>query len=82
MPKLMLTPSRTRGTRSPSTPMGVNAATPYPRELMPLLDGEHHTDEVGVRLNVGWPQLQEWLVALGGGEGDGDFGEQVVIIYR
>lgn len=82
MPKLTLTPSHTRGTRSPSTPMGINATTPYPKELLSLLDGEHHTDEVGIRLNVGWPQLEEWLVALGGGEGDGDFGEQVVIIYR
>ena len=62
--------------------MGINAATLYPKELLPLLDREHHTDEVGVRLNVGWPQLGEWLVALGGGEGDGDYGEQVVIIYR
>jgi hypothetical protein len=62
--------------------MGINATTPYPKELLSLLDGEHHTDEVGIRLNVGWPQLEEWLVALGGGEGDGDFGEQVVIIYR
>jgi hypothetical protein len=86
MPKVMLTPSRPRTLRSPSTPMlqqlnGVNSR-PYPPELIPLLDGDHHTDEIGVRLNVGWPQLEEWLVALGGGQGDGDFGEHVVILYR
>ncbi|KAF6763906.1 nitrogen permease regulator Npr2 [Ephemerocybe angulata] len=85
MPKVVLTPSRMRGNRSPSTPVTQllnGQPIPYPPELIPLLDGDHHTDEIGVTLNVGWPQLEEWLVALGGGQGNGDFGEHVVIIYR
>jgi len=52
-----------------------------PPELMPLLDGEHHSDELATRFEAGWPQLQQWLVAIGGGKGNGDFG-RVVIIYR
>ncbi|KIM62127.1 hypothetical protein SCLCIDRAFT_120438 [Scleroderma citrinum Foug A] len=52
-----------------------------PPELMPLLDGEHHTDELATRFEAGWPLLQQWLVAIGGGKGNGDFG-RVVIIYR
>ena len=86
MPKLTMTAPSRRGTRSPSTPLnhqaGGQSAVGYPAELIPLLDGDHHTDEIGVRLNVGWPQLEQWLVALGGGQGNGDFGEAVVITYR
>lgn len=56
---------------------------PPPPELLPLLDGDHHTDELCTRFEVGWPQLQQWLVTIGGGKGDGDedFG-RVSIIYR
>ncbi|KAH9975156.1 nitrogen permease regulator 2-domain-containing protein [Russula compacta] len=53
----------------------------YPPSLVPLLDGEHHTDELCCRFEVGWPTLERWLVAVGEGSGDGDFGK-VLIIYR
>lgn len=52
-----------------------------PPELLPLLDGEHHTDELATRFEAGWPLLEQWLIAVGGGKGDGDFG-RVLIIYR
>lgn len=81
-------PPRPRLSRSPSAPVlqnGQNATTvtipPFPPELLPLLDGEHHTDELAVRFGAGWPLLQQWLVAIGGGNGDGDLG-RVSIIYR
>ncbi|KAI0273349.1 nitrogen permease regulator 2-domain-containing protein [Gloeopeniophorella convolvens] len=89
--------ARPRLSRSPSTPVikaqanaGAGAtATPvlvsqplaYPSALVPLLDGEHHTDELCCRFEVGWPTLERWLVAMGEGAGDGDFGK-VLIIYR
>jgi hypothetical protein len=53
----------------------------YPPDIESLLDGEHHTDELGTRFEAGWPLLEKWLVAVGGGKGDGDFG-RVCIIYR
>jgi hypothetical protein len=46
-----------------------------------MLDGEHHTDELAAKFEAGWPILQKWLVAIGGGAEDGDFG-RVVMIYR
>jgi len=84
-----VTPSaRPRMARSPSAPVlqtrnGVDswASTPYPKDLLPLLDGEHHTDELAVRFEAGWPLLEQWLLTIGGGEGPGDFG-RVAIIYR
>jgi hypothetical protein len=82
-----LTPSRPRISRSPSAPVpqtnGTDhwATTPYPKDLLPLLDGEHHTDELAVRFEAGWPLLEQWLLTIGGGEGPGDFG-RVAIIYR
>lgn len=87
---------RPRLSRSPSSPViktQVNGAPPlstpvllsqplaYPPSLVPLLDGEHHTDELCCRFNVGWPTLERWLVAVGEGSGDGDYGK-VLIIYR
>lgn len=85
-------PARPRLSRSPSTsrtrPLNSQGSSgpmnvPPPPELLPLLDGDHHTDELCTRFEVGWPQLQQWLVAIGGGkgDGDGDFG-RVSIIYR
>ncbi|KAG2111702.1 nitrogen permease regulator 2-domain-containing protein [Suillus discolor] len=85
-------PARPRLSRSPSTsrtrPLNSQGSSgpmnvPPPPELLPLLDGDHHTDELCTRFEVGWPQLQQWLVAIGGGKGDGDgnFG-RVSIIYR
>ncbi|KAH9935038.1 nitrogen permease regulator 2-domain-containing protein [Fomitopsis serialis] len=54
------------------TPQQSGSAYPtYPKELLPLLDGEHHTDELCVRFEVGWPVLRQWLVIAG-----------VAIIYR
>ena len=53
----------------------------YPPEIVSLLDGEHHTDELASRFEAGWSLLEKWLVAVGEGKGDGDFG-RVCIIYR
>jgi len=87
---------RPRLSRSPSSPAmktqtngGTAAPAPvlssqplaYPPALVSLLDGEHHADELCCQFEVGWPTLERWLVAVGGGLGDGDFGK-VLIIYR
>lgn len=53
----------------------------HPPQLLPLLDGEHHTDELSVRFEVGWARLEEWLIAVGRGEGNGDYG-QIQMIFR
>ncbi|KAJ6502441.1 nitrogen permease regulator 2-domain-containing protein [Mycena sanguinolenta] len=82
-------PSRPRLSRSPSAPVpqvrnGVEnwvTTPPYPKDLLPLLDGEHHTDELAVRFEAGWPLLEQWLLTIGGGDGPGDFG-RVAMIYR
>ncbi|KAJ7125487.1 nitrogen permease regulator 2-domain-containing protein [Mycena crocata] len=81
-------PSRPVPSRSPSAPAiqtrnGAESLTtpPFPKELLPLLDGEHHTDELAVRFETGWPLLEQWLLTIGGGEGPDDFG-RVAIIYR
>jgi len=87
MSKITLTPSRpTRPSRSPSAAQAPQLATgpsqsAIPTGLIPLLDGEHHTDELCVKFQVGWPLLEQWLIGIGGGEGDGDYG-RVAIIYR
>ncbi|KAG2367423.1 nitrogen permease regulator 2-domain-containing protein [Suillus spraguei] len=82
-PRLSRSPStsRTRALNSQGSSGPMNA--PPPPELLPLLDGDHHTDELCTRFEVGWPQLQQWLMTIGGGkgDGDGDFG-RVSIIYR
>ncbi|PCH37993.1 NPR2-domain-containing protein [Wolfiporia cocos MD-104 SS10] len=62
-------------------PYPVPAGPSFPPALLPLLDGEHHTDELCTRFEVGWPILRQWLVLAGGGKGDDDFG-RVAIIYR
>jgi hypothetical protein len=84
-------PSRPRLLKTPSVPIipqvpapataSPSSAWPYPAELPLLLDGEHHTDELAVRFDAGWPLMEQWLVAVGGGNGIGDFG-RVLIIYR
>ncbi|KAF9265481.1 NPR2-domain-containing protein [Marasmius fiardii PR-910] len=94
--KVSLAPPRPRLSRSPSAPVvrtingvltntttvpSAPASSLYPPELVEQLDGEHHTDELAVRFQVGWPLLEQWLMAIGGGEGEGDFG-RVCIIYR
>jgi hypothetical protein len=53
----------------------------YPPQLVPLLDGEHHTDELCTKFEVGWPLLERWLELIGGGEIENE-GGKVVIIYR
>ncbi|KAF9526962.1 hypothetical protein CPB83DRAFT_856885 [Crepidotus variabilis] len=90
--KMTLAPARTtRPSRSPSVgqigqpliaPAGVPPLQPtIPPDMIPLMDGDHHTDELSVRFEVGWPLLEQWLVTIGGGAGDGDYG-RVAIIYR
>ncbi|KAI0709494.1 nitrogen permease regulator 2-domain-containing protein [Earliella scabrosa] len=70
---------RARIPREASVPQG---AARFPPELLPLLDGEHHTDEICTRFEVGWPVLRQWLFAAGGAqEGDEEYGH-ISIIYR
>lgn len=86
--------ARPRYSRSPSAPNSVpqiqtsnsqgsiaTSTVSVPPGLLPLLDGEHHTDELATRFEAGWPLLEQWLIAAGGGKGDGDFG-RVLVIYR
>jgi hypothetical protein len=86
-PRLSRSPSspvvktQTNGVAPSSTPVLVSQPLAYPPLLVPLLDGEHHTDELCCRFQVGWPTLERWLVAVGEGSGDGDYGK-VLIIYR
>ena len=61
--------------------IGAVSTLVVPSELAQLLDGEHHTDELATKFEAGWPMLQKWLVAIGEGSGDGDFG-RVVMVYR
>ncbi|TBU49096.1 NPR2-domain-containing protein [Dichomitus squalens] len=74
---------RPRLTREPSqAPALQGPAAQFPPELLPLLDGEHHTDEICTRFEVGWPVLRQWLFAAGGAtEGDEEYGN-ISIIYR
>ena len=83
-----LKPSRVAGGREPSAPHGqlqLQGPAQFPPELLPLLDGEHHTDEICTQFEVGWPVLRQWLFAAGGAregeEGDAEYG-QISIIYR
>lgn len=39
-----------------------------PVDLTPLLDGEHHTDELCVRFGVGWATLEQWFATFGPGK--------------
>ncbi|KAG6898338.1 hypothetical protein C0992_009013 [Termitomyces sp. T32_za158] len=87
VPKIGLPTSNPTGLRSrlpwnqhPSQPF-VSGMRPYPPSFLTLLDGEHHTDELAVRFEAGWPLIEQWLVHAGGGAGDGDFGK-VCIIYQ
>lgn len=75
--------TRPRLTRSPSAPAihPPHTAAPFPPDLIPMLDGEHHTDEICTRFNVGWPLVEQWLVIAGGGKGNSDYGN-VIIIHR
>jgi len=61
--------------------VGTVSTLVVPSELAQLLDGEHHTDELATKFEAGWPMLQKWLVAIGGGSGDGDCG-RVIMVYR
>lgn len=61
--------------------VGTVSTLVVPSELAQLLDGEHHTDELATKFEAGWPMLQKWLDAIGGGSGDGDFG-RVIMVYR
>lgn len=79
----VMTISRPRPSRSPSMPVAPLQAPgpPYPPDLLILLDGEHHTDELCTKFEVGLPTLEQWLRIIGGGGDDGDFG-RVAIIYK
>ncbi|KAG5354014.1 hypothetical protein C0989_009710 [Termitomyces sp. Mn162] len=87
VPKVGLPTSNLTGLRSRlswnqnTSQLGVSGMRPYPSDFLTLLDGEHHTDELAVRFEAGWPLLEQWLVHAGGCAGDGDFGK-VCIIYR
>ncbi|KAF8798191.1 NPR2-domain-containing protein [Phlegmacium glaucopus] len=83
IPKHILTPARpTRQSSQLShTNPGHGTQLVIPSGLLPLLDGEHHTDELSVKFEAGWPLLEQWLLSIGGGEGDGDYG-RVVIVYK
>lgn len=76
--------TRPRFSRSPSAPIGQvrpHSAAPYPPELEAMLDGEHNTDQICTKFNIGWSLLEHWLVMAGRGTEAGDFGT-VTIIYR
>lgn len=89
MGQAMLAPMRPRLSRSPSAPAvhqhteseGAPIPLSYPPQLLPLLDGEHHTDELAVMFNAGWPRLEQWLIAAGGGTAENTFG-RISMIFR
>lgn len=74
--------SRPKLARSPSAPTShlAHTASPFPPALLDLLDGEHHTDELCTRFNVGWPLLEQWLIMAGQGQGNGDYGSVCIIL--
>ncbi|KAF4576749.1 Nitrogen permease regulator 2 [Pleurotus pulmonarius] len=82
-PTLSVAPARPRLSRSPSAPnvSALNIQSSCPPELVSLLDGEHHTDELCATFDVSWNTLEEWLRAIGAGQGDGEYG-RVAVIYR
>lgn len=80
-PSFPLVKTQSNGGAAAPAPVLVSQPLAYPPALAPLLDGEHHADELCCQFEVGWPTLERWLVAVGGGSGDGDFGK-VLIIYR
>ncbi|KAH8106847.1 NPR2-domain-containing protein [Cristinia sonorae] len=76
--------TRPRFSRSPSAPVGQlqpHTAAPFPPGLLSLLDGEHNTDELCAKFNVGWPLLEQWLIIAGAAGEAWDYGN-VAIIYR
>ncbi|KAJ3862224.1 nitrogen permease regulator 2-domain-containing protein [Lentinula novae-zelandiae] len=87
IPRLTLNPApRPQMERSPSAPItrtynAKSALAPvplaYPTDLLELLDGEHHTDEVAVKFEAGWPLLEDWLRRIGE-----DHNGRVLVIYR
>lgn len=83
IPKVALISSHPRPTRSPTVQLHTAQGTqpPYPHNLIAALDGEHHTDELGVMFGAPWSLLERWLIAAGQGEGNGDYG-RVVILYK
>ncbi|PPQ77501.1 hypothetical protein CVT25_011298 [Psilocybe cyanescens] len=72
--KITLTPSR------PLNQVPQMSSQPVvPPTLKSMLDGEHHTDELSVKYEAGWPLLEQWLHTIGGGEGENDYGRVVII---
>lgn len=50
----------------------------YPPSLVPLLDEETKTDELCCCLEIAWPTLERWRVAVGEGSDDGAFGKNFI----
>ena len=50
----------------------------YPPSLVPLLDEETKTDELCCCLEIAWPILERWRVAVGEGSDDGAFGKNFI----
>lgn len=61
--------------------LAASSGLQYPSELIQLLDGEHHSDELCTKFEVGWPLLERWLELIGGGE-IGSEEAKVVVIFR
>lgn len=61
--------------------LAASSGLQYPSELIQLLDGEHHSDELCTKFEVGWPLLERWLELIGGGE-IGSEEATVVVIFR
>lgn len=71
----------TSGSHALGTTNSAVQSLAYPPEFPKFLDGMHHTDELATHFEAGWPTIEKWLIALGGGQGNGDYG-RVAIIYR
>lgn len=83
-PRLYSNPQRfanlSSSTSNPPGPLSHSTSQstfpPYPKDFLDLLDGEHHSDELGARFEVGWPVLEAWLGSIAESEG------RVEVIYR
>ncbi|TFK55086.1 NPR2-domain-containing protein [Heliocybe sulcata] len=63
-------------TSNPPGPLSHTSQSAFPPTFLELLDGEHHSDELGTKFEVGWPMLEVWLAAIPESEG------RVEVIYR
>ncbi|KAH9484115.1 Nitrogen permease regulator 2-like protein [Psilocybe cubensis] len=72
--KMTLTPSRPLNQAA-----NITSQPSVPPSFKSMLDGEHHTDELSVKFEAGWPLLEQWLRTIGGGQGENDYGRVVII---